>query len=49
MRYHLRANKIDLSLNTPANNADTNEGLTERISYINLDSVGGSLPDVADS
>jgi hypothetical protein len=49
VRYHLRANKIDLSLNTPANNADTNEGLTERISYINLDSVGGSLPDVADS
>jgi hypothetical protein len=32
--------------NTTANNTDTNEGLTERLSYINLDATGLSLGDV---
>ena len=32
--------------NHPANNADTNEGLTNRLSYINLDDAGVSLDGV---
>jgi hypothetical protein len=35
--------------NTTANNSDTNEGLTERLSYINLDATGLSLGDVDSS
>ena len=35
--------------NTTANNSDKNEGLTERLSYINLDSTGLSLDDVDNS
>ena len=35
--------------NTTANNSDKNEGLTERLSYINLDSTGLSLGTVANS
>ena len=35
--------------NTTANNSDKNEGLTQRLSYINLDSAGGSFSDVANS
>jgi hypothetical protein len=33
-------------LNTTANNADTNEGLTQRLSYINLDTLTESLAGV---
>ena len=42
-------NNIYSPANTTANNADTNEGLTQRLSYINLDSTGLSLDDVANS
>jgi hypothetical protein len=35
--------------NTTANNAATNEGLTERLSYINLNFTGLSLNTVANS
>ena len=35
--------------NTPANNAESNEGLTERLKYINLDAGGVSLDGVSTS
>jgi hypothetical protein len=35
--------------NTTTNNTDANEGLTERLSYINLDFTGLSLGTVANS
>ena len=35
--------------NTPANNAESNEGLTERLKYINLDADGDSLDGVSTS
>jgi len=35
--------------NTTSNNSDTNEGLIERLSYINLDSTAPSLYNVANS
>ena len=43
------ANNTYAPANTTANNSDKNEGLTQRLSYINLDSTGLSLEDVANS
>jgi hypothetical protein len=43
------ANNKSGPANTPANNADTNEGLTQRLTYINLDHAGVSFSDVANS
>ena len=40
-------NNIYSPANTTANNSEKNDGLTQRLSYINLDSAGGSLDDVA--
>ena len=42
-------NNIYAPANTPANNSEFNEGLTERLSYINLDFTGLSLGTVANS
>jgi hypothetical protein len=42
-------NNIYAPANTTASNAATNSGLTERLSYINLDFTGLSLGDVANS
>ena len=42
-------NNIYAPANTTANNSDNNEGLTERLSYINLDSTGLSLGTLANS
>jgi len=42
-------NNIYSFANTTANNSEKNEGLTQRLSYINLDSTGFSLGTLANS
>jgi len=48
-RVYLLFNNKFAPANTTSNNSEFNEGLNERLSYINLDSTASSLDNVANS